>query len=169
MEEVNGYNVVEVVKAMQKRIECLEGLIIQTPAMPCKRINKEAKLPTRKHPTDAGIDVYALEATTIAPHSFEVVKTGVTFDFPNDTVAFAWPKSGNVHLVGAGVIDSNYQGEILVKVFNTSDSPMPIPKHAGIAQLVIVPVLCPPIQEVDEIHDVESDRGATGGIVFEIT
>ena len=134
-----------------------------------KKLVEEAKLPTRKHPTDAGIDVYALEETIIFPHSIQVVKTGVTFDFPDNTVIFVWPKSRANFLVGAGVIDSGYQGEILVKVTNISKKTITIEKHQGIAQLVIVPVLCPPIEEVDEIHQKESDRGATGGIAGNAT
>lgn len=133
--------------------------------MKCKRIDPEAKLPTRKHLTDAGIDIYSLEEVSIPPHSLRTVKTGVTFEFPDNTVVFVWPKSRNIHLVGAGVIDNNFQGEILVKILNPSQFSLNIPKHTGIAQLVIVPVICPPIEEVDEIHAVESDRGDTGGIV----
>ena len=132
--------------------------------MKCKKLNEEAKIPTRKHPTDAGIDVYALKDVVIPPHSFKVVPTGVTFDFPKDTVIFVWPKSKNEHLIGAGVIDHEYQGEILVKVFNISSDSMTVEKHEGIAQLVIVPVIRPEIEEVDEIHEIKSDRGDTGGI-----
>jgi len=131
----------------------------------CKRIDKEAKLPTRKHVTDAGIDVYALADVTIGPQFHMVVRTGVTFDFPDDTVALVWPKSRAPFLIGAGVIDYTYQGEILVKVFNVGTGPLIISKHDPIAQLVITPVLTPHIVEVDEIHHIKSQRGETGGIV----
>ena len=130
----------------------------------CKRLSSEAKLANRKHPKDAGMDVFTVEDTTILANSFKVVKTGVTFEFPDDTVALVWPKSRAPFLVGAGVVDSNYQGEIMVKVFNTSPNDMVIPKHEGVAQIVIVPVLTPSIVEVDEIHEEASDRGDTGGI-----
>lgn len=154
----------EIVK-VSKRVRTLEEILLGPKEIKCKRIDPEAKLPTRKHPTDAGIDVYSLEATTIGSHSIKVVRTGVTFDFSNNTVTFVWPKSKNDHLVGAGVVDETYQGEILVKICNISDHPIIIPKHTGIGQLVIVPVLCPEIKEVDEIHEVKSERGDTGGIV----
>ena len=129
-----------------------------------KNLDKEAKIPTRKFPTDAGMDVYALEEIIIPPHTMQVVRTGVTLDFPDGTVALVWPKSRNEYLVGAGVIDCGYQGEILVKVTNISAEELKIEKHQGIAQIVITPVVCPMIEEVDEIHQEESDRGATGGI-----
>ena len=130
-----------------------------------KRIEKEAKAPTRKHPTDAGMDVYALEDVVIPPHTIQVVRTGVTADFSDGTVALVWPKSTSDFLIGAGVIDCEYQGEILVKVSNISDKNLTVEKHQGLAQIVIVPVVCPVVEEVDDIHQEESERGATGGIV----
>ena len=129
-----------------------------------KRIEEEAKTTTRKHINDAGMDVYALEEVIIPPHTVQVVKTGVTVDFPDNTVAFVWPKSRSDFLIGAGVIDCGYQGEILVKVANISHEYLTIEKHQGLAQIVIVPVICPPVEEVSEIHQKESERGATGGI-----
>jgi len=134
-----------------------------------KRIEEEAKTPTRKHTTDAGMDVYALEEVVIAPNSIQVVRTGVTADFPDGTVALVWPKSRANFLIGAGVIDFGYQGEILVKVTNISNKDLTIEKHQGIAQIVIVPVISPMVEEVDEIHQEESDRGATGGIAGNAT
>jgi dUTP pyrophosphatase len=133
-------------------------------ALKVKRIEEEAKAPTRKHITDAGMDVYALEEVVIPPHTIQVVRTGVTADYPDNTVALVWPKSRSDFLIGAGVIDCGYQGEILVKVTNISDQDLKIEKHQGLAQIVIVPVVCPPVVEVDEIHQEESDRGVTGGI-----
>jgi dUTP pyrophosphatase len=130
-----------------------------------KKLDPEAKAPTRKHPTDAGMDVYSLEETVIPPHSHRVMKTGVTFDFPENTVVFAWPKSRNEHVVGAGVIDCSYQGEILIKVINPYNYALQISKHTGIAQLVITPVLYPVVEEANEIHEIKSERGDTGGIV----
>lgn len=137
--------------------------------MKCKRLDPEAKLPTRKHSTDAGIDVYSLKDEIIPPNGCKVVRTGVTFDFPKDTVIFVWPKSRNDHIVGAGVIDWTYQGEILIKIINPYNIPMNISKHSGIAQLVILPALFPFIEEVSDIHEVVTDRGNTGGIVGNAT
>lgn len=129
-----------------------------------KKIDENAKIPTRKFPTDAGMDVYALNDEYIHPHSFKIVKTGVTCEFPEGTVIFVWPKSRAEFLIGAGVIDNNYQGEILIKVFNVSNEFINIKRGQGIAQLVITPVSTPSIVEVDEIHNNKTERGDTGGI-----
>ncbi|MCD6435586.1 MAG: hypothetical protein J7L15_04295 [Clostridiales bacterium] len=129
-----------------------------------KKLDEKAVLPTRKYPTDAGLDVYSLEKVMISPRSHEIVRTGVTIDFIDNTVVFVWPKSRSNFLIGAGVIDNTYQGEIFVKVFNTSPDILVINKGQAVAQIVITPVLCPEVVEVSEIHQEASLRGGTGGI-----
>jgi len=130
------------------------------------RLDPNAVAPARKHAADAGVDVFANEAVTIWPFSFKVVHTGVTFEIPEGTVVFAWPKGRSNYLVGAGVIDAGYQGEILIKVVNPSWKFLHIQKGAAIAQLVQVPVICEPLRELpqSEIHAQISARGASGGI-----
>ena len=128
-----------------------------------------AKPPTRKHPTDAGVDVYSNEpgSITVEPHTCAILRTGVTFEIPDGLMLQAWPKSKNNHLVGAGILDPFYQGEVLVKVVNYSDNPLQINAGDPIAQLVLVPVLCLPLQELSQadIHQQTSARAGTGGIV----
>ena len=80
------------------------------------KLDPRAVSPGRKHPEDAGIDVYALEACSVAPFSHKVLRTGVTFDVPAGTFLLVKPKGRNNHLTGSGVIDAGYQGEILIKV-----------------------------------------------------
>lgn len=130
------------------------------------RLDQQAVAPTRKHPTDAGVDVYANEDVRIAPFSYRVVHTGVTFDIPEGTLLQVWPKGRNNHLLGAGVIDAGYQGEIMIKVVNYSWKPLRIHRGEAIAQLVHLPVITEPVQEVplEEIHSVRSARAADGGI-----
>jgi dUTP pyrophosphatase len=131
------------------------------------RLDPEAKLPTRKHATDAGVDVYANETITIPPFSAARVHTGLTFEIRPEFMLLAKPKSGNDFLLGAGVIDPGYQGEILIKVINYTPEPLVIPQGSALAQLVQVAILTDPLEEVsrEEIHLLPSDRGADGGIV----
>ena len=130
------------------------------------RLTPNAVAPTRKHPNDAGVDVYASEEVRIPPFSCRVVPTGVTLEVPEGTVVQAWPKSRHDHLLGAGVIDAGYQGEIKIKVVNYSWKPLRIQRGDAIAQLVQLPVICEPLEEMppDEIHRVRSQRGGEGGI-----
>ena len=131
------------------------------------KLQENAVLPTRKHPDDAGIDFYAAEAKVIAPHSFDVVGTGITVEIPKGYVGLMKPKSRNDHILGAGVIDAGYQGEIRIKLANLTDVPLHIEHGMAIAQMLILPVETPAVEEVplEEIHRERSERGATGGIL----
>jgi dUTP pyrophosphatase len=141
------------------------------------RFNPEAKLPTRKHPKDAGIDLYAClheeialyGYITIEPHSYEIIPTGVTIEIPEGYAGLVWPKGKADFLIGGGVVDEQYQGELLVKIFNPTAKPLYIYHHSPIAQLVIQPVLTEPVVEFSlaGIHKEKTDRGSTGGIVTE--
>lgn len=131
------------------------------------KLRDDAIIPTRKHPSDAGIDFYAVEPQIIAPHSFGIIKTGITVEIPDGFVGIMKPKSRNDHLLGAGVIDAGYQGEIQIKLANITDEPLRIEYKQAVGQMVILPVVTPAVQEIssEEIHKVVSERGATGGIL----
>ena len=130
------------------------------------RLTSTAILPSRKHPTDAGVDVYADERVRVPPFSQRVVHTGVTCEVPEGSVVQVWPKGRSNHLAGAGIIDAGYQGEILIKVVNYSWRALVLEKGEAIAQLVQLPVMCEPVEEVPpgEIHQQRSQRGGSGGI-----
>lgn len=131
------------------------------------KLVEEAVLPTRKHPDDAGIDFYAVNKSVIPPHVFGVVQTGITVEIPQGYVGLMMPKSRNNHILGAGVIDAGYQGEIRIKVANLTDDPLKIDHGMAVGQMLLIPVLTPAVEEVsaDVIHEVRTDRGATGGIL----
>jgi dUTP pyrophosphatase len=131
------------------------------------RLRSGAVLPSRKHPQDAGLDLYAAEESMIPPHASAIVPSGVTVEIPAGFVGLVKPKGRNDHLIGAGVVDAGYQGEILVKLVNPSDRQLRIHSGDAIAQLLIVPIETPEVEEVSpaEIHSQASSRGASGGIV----
>lgn len=131
------------------------------------RLQPNAILPTRKHAEDAGMDFYAINEVTIPSLGNAIVPTGITIDIETGYVGLLKPKSRNNHILGAGVVDAGYQGEILIKIFNPSDHELVILKGEAIGQLVIIPIVTPTIQEVevDEIHTSESERANNGGIL----
>jgi len=106
----------------------------------------------------------------IHPHSFTIIHTGISIEIPKGYVGLIWPKGRNNHLIGGGVVDQDYQGEILVKIANIYDTNLTIAHGDAIAQLIIVPVFTPEIVEtpLDEIHKVETFRGGSGGIVEQV-
>jgi dUTP pyrophosphatase len=131
------------------------------------KLDPQAKPPARKHSGDAGVDIYANETVIIAPFSAGRVRTGLTFEVRPDFMLLAKPKSGSDFILGAGVIDPGYQGEILIKVVNYKPEPLTIQRGDALAQLVQVAIFTDPLEEVgsDEIHPHQSARGADGGIV----
>jgi len=135
----------------------------------------DAILPTRKHPMDAGVDLYAYipEKDTqfsILSGGSAVIRTGITVSIPLGMAGYIWPKSRNDHLIGGGVVDQEYTGEILVKIINTSKFPMYVNHGDAIAQLVLCHTYSSSVEEVaiDQVHPNVTTRGATGGIVTQV-
>ena len=87
-----------------------------------KRTNVNAKLPVRGTAGAAGYDLAAAQAAVVLAHSKCLVKTGLVIDIPPDCYGRIAPRSGLALKkfidVGAGVIDSDYRGEIGVVLFN---------------------------------------------------
>ncbi len=131
------------------------------------KLHPDAKLPSRNHRDDAGLDFYALGNYVILPNSMKVVYTGITVEWPKGTMGLTKPKGSSKHLIGAGVIDAGYQGEVVFKVFNTLMDNLIIRDGDAVAQVVILPVIIPDLLvevNLDRIHKEKTARGNTGGI-----
>ena len=131
------------------------------------RLAKEAILPTLKHEGDAGMDFYCLYDTIIKPNKYKVVQTGITVEIPKEYNGILKAKGRNNHIVGAGVVENTYQGEILFKIFNPTDEQRVFKKGTAVGQMILIPAVSPIPLEVDEleIHNDITIRQGTGGIV----
>jgi len=134
--------------------------------LPVKRLTETALLPTRAHPGDAGLDLYADESAYINSLDRELVSTGIIIAIPSGYVGLIWPRSGMAAKFGisvdAGVIDSGYRGPVKVLITNSGDYPYEIGRGDKIAQLLIQPVsLLDPV-EVDALNETERDAGGFG-------
>ena len=89
----------------------------------------------------AGADLYAAEALTLAPGERAAVATGVRIEIPAGHAGLVWPRSGLAVRHGidtlAGVIDSDYRGEVRVVLVNHGREPVRIEPGDRIAQLVL--------------------------------
>lgn len=127
-------------------------------------LDEGARLPSRAHPDDAGLDLYSREDIVIPAHGAAVFDTGVHMAIPHGYDGKVTSKSGlcirNDIVSEAGEIDSNYRGSIRVKLRNHSDKPYLV--HAGdkIAQLVVRPVSLASCRAVESLDD--TDRGSGG-------
>jgi dUTP pyrophosphatase len=134
------------------------------------KLQDNAKIPTRKHKGDAGLDFYSVNSYEIPAGHVKVVGTGITVELPPHYFGLLKPKSGSNFDVLAGVIDPNYQGEILFKVYNPPKrfgDTLVIREGDPVGQMVLIPIIRPPVVEISpkEIHVEESDRASTGGIL----
>ena len=127
------------------------------------KLDKGAFMPTRAHETDAGLDLYTPESFYIKPNGSMVIDTGVHIQLPKYTVGMLKSKSGlNVKygLTNEGVIDVGYTGSIRVKMYNHSNTTYYFDVGDKISQLVILPIISPHLELVDELEDTE--RGDNG-------
>jgi deoxyuridine 5'-triphosphate nucleotidohydrolase len=133
------------------------------------RIGREFPLPQHATPGSAGMDLRAcIDAPLLlAPGSAELIPTGVSIYIADPALAaMLLPRSGLGHKSGivlgnlVGLIDSDYQGPLMVSVWNRSASPFTINPGDRIAQMVIVPVVQVAFEVVEDFS--ASARG-TGG------
>ena len=127
------------------------------------RLDPWAKMPTRAHAADAGLDLYATDDQIVPAGGSALFDTGVCVEIPEGYVGFLKSKSGlNVKhgIQSEGVIDSGYTGAILVKLYNHGDKDYAVRVGDKITQLVILPILTPELELVAELD--ETERGAGG-------
>ena len=132
-----------------------------------QRLDPAARLPVRAHDDDAGYDLHALHAATLAPGERATIGTGIAIELPAGHAGLVVPRSGlaarhGIAIVNApGLIDAGYRGEVKVLLLNT-DTTDTFAVAAGdrIAQLVIVAVAAPDVVEADDLA--ATARGAGG-------
>ena len=134
--------------------------------LPARLTHPHAELPTRAHPTDAGLDLAASETTHIAPGVVTLVPTGIVVAIPEGHVGILAARSSlavkkaMTLANGVGIIDSDYRGEIKVPVIPLDGCHNLIQAGQKIAQLIILPIALPTVEVVSELP--ESVRGLGG-------
>ncbi|MFC5694410.1 dUTP diphosphatase [Pseudomonas sp. GCM10022186] len=133
------------------------------------RIGSEFPLPQYATPGSAGLDLRAMlkEEVVLEPGQTVLIPTGLSIHIADPGLAaLVLPRSGLGHKHGVvlgnlvGLIDSDYQGELMVSCWNRGQTAFRIAVGERIAQLVLVPVVQAHFELVDEFH--ESQRGAGG-------
>ena len=124
-----------------------------------------AKMPTRAHDTDAGLDLYSPVDALIYHDGSITIDTGVHVQIPAGYVGFLKSKSGlNVKygITSEGVIDSGYTGSICVKLYNHGHCAVSIEKGQKISQLVLLPIITPELELVGSLEETERGEGGFG-------
>ncbi len=135
--------------------------------LPVARVEDGARLPSRAHDGDAGLDLYANEAAHLGPGERWSVGTGVAVEIPAGHAGLVLPRSGlakkhGIALVNSpGLIDAGYRGEVRVLLLNTDPAEtFRVEPGDRIAQLVIAPIALAEPVEVESLSN--SARGDGG-------
>ena len=136
--------------------------------LPARFTHPHAELPTRAHPTDAGLDLAASETTHIAPGVVTLVPTGVAVAIPEGHVGILAARSSLAAKKamtlanGVGVIDSDYRGEIKIPIIPLDGCHNLIQAGTRIAQLLILPIALPTVEVVADLDETTRSTGSFG-------
>ena len=132
--------------------------------LPFVKMSTNAVTPTRATEGSVGLDFYSPADYIIPPHSQLLIPTQIKLQIPLGHYGRLASKSGLAILhqlhVGAGVIDLDYMGEIMILLINTASRVHPITKGNPIAQLILEKVSIPILRELKELPS--TTRGAHG-------
>ena len=133
------------------------------------RLGRDFPLPTYATAGSAGLDLRAMlqESTVLEPGQTSLVPTGLAIHIDDcNHAAVILPRSGLGHKHGivlgnlVGLIDSDYQGQLMVSCWNRGTAPYTLVPGDRLAQLVVVPIARPELELVSEF---ESSERADGG------
>jgi dUTP pyrophosphatase len=129
-----------------------------------KKLSPNAVTPTRGSKEAAGLDLSSIEECMIPGHGKALIGTGLSFAIPSGYYGRVAPRSGmsvKSHCdVGAGVVDSDYRGEVKVLLFNLGPGQLKINPGDRIAQLILEKIL---VVEPIEVKGLDATVRGSGG------
>jgi len=136
------------------------------PTLRFAKLSEHAKAPTRGSSVAAGYDLYAAEEMVIEPGKRACVKTDIQIEVPDGTYGRVAPRSGLAAKhgidVGAGVVDKDYRGNVMVLLFNFGDAAFNVARGDRIAQLVLEKICMAELEELPTLDDTERGDGGFG-------
>lgn len=141
----------------------------KTKTLKVELLNDDAKFPEYAYPSDSGFDLFSTDLVILQPFGRALVPTGIKLSIPEEFEIQVRPKSGLAINQGLtvlntpGTVDSGYNGEIKVIIFNTNNTSVTIPKGTKIAQAVLSPVVNGKYVDLVQVNKVsDGDRGDNG-------
>lgn len=132
-------------------------------------ISKDATIPKYNYGSDSGFDLHSTEEITIDGFGRALIPTGLRFDIKDGYEIQVRTKSGlaiNQGLMvlnSPGTVDSGYNGEVKVIIFNTNKEPFTITKGMKVGQAVLCPVVNGKWVDLIKVQEIkEKDRNANG-------
>ena len=130
-----------------------------------KKLSENGKIPTQGSSFAAGYDLYAAEDATLYPKTRALIKTNIAISIPEGFYGRIAPRSGLAYKNGidilAGVIDSDYRGDVGVILFNTDAcNEFAVKKGDRVAQIIFERCMR---ASFEEVKDLESSVRSVGG------
>src|SRR5882762_2488810 len=122
-----------------------------------KKLDPNAVLPERASRAAAGLDLYSIEAVSLNCGERRLIRTGLAVAIPEGFYGRLAPRSGLAVKKGidvlAGVIDSDYRGEIGCLLYNAGAETIDLPAQTKICQLIIEKIITPDAVWVESLSD----------------
>jgi dUTP pyrophosphatase len=161
IEEIHGVNLKELEKTFENNQPKMTLEFI--------KIHADAVSPSYNYPTDSGFDLHSTEGVGVPPQSRMLVGTGLKFNIKDGFEMQVRPKIGLALKQGLtvlktpGTVDSGYDGEVKVILYNSSHDTVYIEKGQKIAQACICPVVNGKWIQTKEVTEINGkDRGNNG-------
>jgi dUTP pyrophosphatase len=133
------------------------------------QVIRNVKTPTRGTSQSAGIDFFVPDdypTTTIDPGQSLLIPSGIKAEVPTGHALIAFNKSGVATkqglMVGACVVDEDYEGEIHLHMTNTSNNAQKIISGQKIVQFILLPINYAEVELVYELQSRNTERGSKG-------
>ena len=131
-----------------------------------KKLYPDSRIPRYGRHGDAAIDLYCRKDYTLKPGEKKIFGSGVAMEIPEKFVGLIWSKGGLGAKHGmvslGGVIDSNYRGEVVVGLYNSSKKSYKFAKGDKVAQLLVQSVASCQIREVKNLSKTQRGTGKFG-------
>ncbi|KAF2076927.1 hypothetical protein CYY_001765 [Polysphondylium violaceum] len=139
---------------------------IENMVLKVKKLSEKATIPVRASKGAAGYDLSAAADCVVPARGKALIMTDLQVAVPEGTYGRVAPRSGLAWKkfidTGAGVIDSDYRGNLGVILFNHSDEDFPVVVGDRIAQLILERIVTPEVMEVSSLDDTERGEGGFG-------
>ena len=138
-----------------------------------KQLHPQATIPTYAHPTDAGLDLFAIKSQEILPGETQLIKTGIAIALPQGYEAQIRPRSGlalkhSITVLNSpGTIDAGYRGEIGIILINHGKKPFQVVPKMKVAQMVVtsfIQVKVIAVKDLDSTSRGNKGFGSTGNV-----
>ena len=155
-------------KLLSPGVEFLERVAARYQLADCKikiELSDGARMPTRAHEGDAGLDIYAIEDTVLPAHRGTKLRTGIKVSIPQGWVLSVRPRSGislntKMRVANApGTVDASYHQEVGIIVDNIGDDDIQIAEGARIAQFVLERVYQVEFEQVEDLEQAVAIEG----------